>query len=352
MGLGVGVKYRQACWNGCGCKISPGVLDKILKTDVEFKDENLLVGNETKDDAAVYNVGGHGIVSTTDFFMPIVDDPHDFGRVAATNALSDIYAMGGKPIMAISILGWPLSKLDASVAQKVVDGGRSACKDAGVSLCGGHSIDAPEPIFGLAVTGVVDPSQLKQNSTAKSGCVLLLSKPLGIGILTTAEKKEKLQPADVGAATKVMCTLNSVGIDLAKMAEITALTDVTGFGLGGHLLEMCEGSNLRADLWFDSLPVLPNVAHYVKEGCVPGGTQRNFESYGAKISTMTDDQKSIICDPQTSGGLLMAVLPEKVEEVAQLLKEKLPQFPKPTAIGIFAPQESGKPFLSVLDNKV
>lgn len=302
---------------GCGCKISPKVLDKILHTDQQkFLDPHLLVGNETRDDAAVYDIGGGvGIISTTDFFMPIVDDPFDFGRIAATNAISDIYAMGGKPIMAIAILGWPIDKLSPEVAQQVIEGGRYVCQQAGISLAGGHSIDAPEPIFGLAVTGIVSTEQVKKNSAAQVGCKLFLTKPLGIGILTTAEKKSKLRPEHQGVATETMCQLNRSGADFASVAGVTAMTDVTGFGLLGHLSEICQGSGVQARLHFSAIPQLPAVEEYIAAGCVPGGTGRNFDSYGHLIGEMTELQKTLLCDPQTSGGLLLAVLPEAEAQV-------------------------------------
>ncbi|QSX33503.1 selenide, water dikinase SelD [Shewanella avicenniae] len=297
---------------GCGCKISPKVLTTILASQLpEFVDPNLLVGNHSRDDAAVYKLDDHtGIISTTDFFMPIVDDPFTFGRIAATNAISDVYAMGGKPIMAIAILGWPINKLSAEVAQQVVDGGRQACADAGIMLAGGHSIDAPEPIFGLAVTGTVALEHLKQNDTAKAGDKLYLTKPLGIGILTTAQKQKKLADADVLIAPEAMCQLNKVGADVAKIAGVHAMTDVTGFGLAGHLLEMCQGSNLSATVDVAALPLLPKARDYLALGCIPGGTQRNFDSYGEHLPELTEEQKALLCDPQTSGGLLIAVAPE------------------------------------------
>ncbi|HFR4113432.1 TPA: selenide, water dikinase SelD [Yersinia enterocolitica] len=305
---------------GCGCKISPKVLDKILHSEQQkFLDPRLLVGNETRDDAAVYDIGnGVGIISTTDFFMPIVDDPFDFGRIAATNAISDVYAMGGKPIMAIAILGWPIDKLAPEVAQQVIEGGRYVCQQAGISLAGGHSIDAPEPIFGLAVTGVVSTEQVKKNSAAKAGCKLFLTKPLGIGILTTAEKKSQLRPEHQGVATETMCQLNKSGADFAHIPGVTAMTDVTGFGLLGHLSEICQGSGVQATLHFSSIPRLPAVEEYIAAGCVPGGTGRNFDSYGHLIGKMSDLQKSLLCDPQTSGGLLLAVLPDAEAQVQEI----------------------------------
>ncbi|GKX51849.1 selenide, water dikinase SelD [Budvicia aquatica] len=302
---------------GCGCKISPKVLETILHSEQEkFIDPHLLVGNETRDDAAVYDIGnGIGIISTTDFFMPIVDDPFDFGRIAATNAISDIYAMGGKPIMAIAILGWPVDKLAPEIAQKVIDGGRYVCQQAGISLAGGHSIDAPEPIFGLAVTGMVSTEQIKKNSAAQAGCKLYLTKPLGIGVLTTAEKRSKLQAIHQGVATETMCQLNKPGAEFAQVNGVTAMTDVTGFGLLGHLSEICQGSGVQANIWFDSVPKLPDVEKYIAEGCVPGGTQRNYDSYGHLVGSLTDLQRKLLCDPQTSGGLLIAVLPDSEQQV-------------------------------------
>ncbi|MDP2532296.1 selenide, water dikinase SelD [Photobacterium damselae subsp. piscicida] len=307
---------------GCGCKISPQVLDTILRTQIApFADPNLLVGNESKDDAAVYNLGnGTAVISTTDFFMPIVDDPYDFGRIAATNAISDIYAMGGKPIMAIAILGWPVNVLAPEIAQKVIEGGRAVCRDAGISLAGGHSIDAPEPIFGLAVTGIVDTDCIKRNDKAEAGCKLFLTKPLGIGVLTTAEKKSKLAEEHKGLARDWMCKLNKPGADFADVAGVKALTDVTGFGLLGHLSEICEGSGVKAKVWFDQVPHLPGVFDYIEQGCVPGGTERNFASYGDKIAPMTAEQKALLCDPQTSGGLLLAVAPGSEDEIAEIAK--------------------------------
>lgn len=294
---------------GCGCKIAPGVLEQVLKTSTPpLQDPRLLVGNETKDDAAVYDLGnGSSVISTTDFFMPIVDDPFEFGQIAATNAISDIYAMGGTPLMAIAILGWPISKLSPEVAAEVIEGGRHACKLAGIALAGGHSIDAPEPIFGLAVTGQVDNTQLKRNSEAKADCQLFLTKPLGIGILTTAVKKNLLKPEHARIAPDTMCQLNTPGAEFAKLPYVSAMTDVTGFGLLGHLSEICEGSGLQATVNYDAVPKLPEIEEYIAQDCSPGGAQRNFDSYGHKIGPLSEMQKKILCDPQTSGGLLVAV---------------------------------------------
>lgn len=299
------------------------MLGTILHSELEkFYDPNLLVGNETADDAAVYDLGnGTAIISTTDFFMPIVDDPFDFGRIAATNAISDIFAMGGKPIMGIAILGFPTNILPAEVAQKIVDGGRFACHQAGIALAGGHSIDSPEPIFGLAVTGVIDTEKVKRNASAKSGCRLYMTKPLGIGILTTAEKKGKLKPEHQGLATAAMCQMNSIGSQFSLVDGVTAMTDVTGFGLLGHLIEICEGSNLSAVVFADKIKTLDGVKDYIAQGCVPGGTGRNFESYGHKVGVLTEEQKAILCDPQTSGGLLVAVEPNSIQTVIEIAKD-------------------------------
>ena len=299
------------------------MLGTILHSELEkFYDPNLLVGNETADDAAVYDLGnGTAIISTTDFFMPIVDDPFDFGRIAATNAISDIFAMGGKPIMGIAILGFPTNVLPAEVAQKIVDGGRFACHQAGIALAGGHSIDSPEPIFGLAVTGVIDTEKVKRNASAKSGCKLYMTKPLGIGILTTAEKKGKLKPEHQGLATVAMCQMNSIGSQFSQVDGVTAMTDVTGFGLLGHLIEICEGSNLSAVVFADKIKTLDGVKDYIAQGCVPGGTGRNFDSYGHKVGALTEEQKAILCDPQTSGGLLVAVEPNSVQMVIEIAKD-------------------------------
>ncbi len=308
--------------SGCGCKISPKLLDDILQTKNKVCYENLIVGNDTKDDAAVYDLGnGTSVISTTDFFMPIVDDPFTFGRIAATNAISDIYAMGGKPIMAISIFGWPIDKLDSKTAQQVIEGGRAVCNDAGIPLAGGHSIDSPEPIFGLAVTGIVDNDKIKRNDQAKPGCTLFLTKPVGIGILSTAQKQGKISDEDMQNAIDAMTTLNKVGADIAQIEGVCALTDVTGFGVLGHLQEICEGSDISAVIEYDKVPLLPNVEKYLGLGCVPGGTRRNFASYGDKIAPLSDKQRDILCDPQTSGGLLCVVEEASIPEFLEVTKK-------------------------------
>jgi len=308
---------------GCGCKIAPGLLEDILSdSSITFNQPRLLVGNDTKDDAAVFDLGnGTSVVSTTDFFMPIVDDPFEFGQIAATNAISDIYAMGGSPLMAIAIFGWPISKLSAEVASQVIEGGRHACKLAGIPLAGGHSIDAPEPIFGLAVTGQVDNKHLKRNDQATPGCQLFLTKPLGIGILTTAEKKKLLKAEHKRIAPETMCQLNKPGAEFAKLPYVTAMTDVTGFGLLGHLTEICEGSQVRAEIDYQAVPKLAEVENYISLGCSPGGAQRNYDSYGHKLGEMSDLQKKILCDPQTSGGLLIAVDKQKADAFMQFAQD-------------------------------
>ena len=308
---------------GCGCKISPAVLDKMLKTKLTQQlDEALLVGNSSRDDAAVYDIGNNiGIISTTDFFMPIVDDPFTFGKIAATNAISDVYAMGGKPIMAIAIFGWPIDKLPPEVGQQVIEGGRQVCHDAGISLAGGHSIDAPEPIFGLAVTGTINIDQLKPNDTAKAGDVLFLTKPLGIGVLTTAQKKKLIEEEHITLAIDTMCQLNKIGAELSNINGVNAITDVTGFGLAGHLREVCEGSKLNAVIDFDKVPLLSNVNEYLDLGCSPGGAGRNFDSFGHVLGETTQRQREILCDPQTSGGLLVSVSSDAVAEFLKVTSE-------------------------------
>ena len=309
---------------GCGCKISPKILDEILASNFTMPDnKHLLVGNHSKDDAAVYDLGnGSALISTTDFFMPIVDDPFEFGRIASANAISDVYAMGGKPILAIAILGWPINTLPAAVAQRVIEGSRSICLEAGIPLAGGHSIDSPEPIFGLAVNGIVAVENVKQNNLAKEGDLLFLTKPLGVGILTTAVKKGILKQNHEGIAARQMMQLNSIGEKLGNIEQVHAMTDVTGFGLLGHLVEMAEGSNLSAVIDMQHIPVIiEELRFYVDHKSVPGGTTRNWDSYGHKIGPVEAFQKAILADPQTSGGLLVAVAPEAVAEVQEILRQ-------------------------------
>ena len=313
---------------GCGCKIAPNVLEEILQSHLATPDnKNLIVGNHSKDDAAVYNLGnGSALISTTDFFMPIVDDPYDFGRIASANAISDVYAMGGTPIVAIAILGWPINKLAPEVARKVIEGSRSLCIEAGIPLAGGHSIDAPEPIFGLAVNGLVNVDHVKQNNKAKAGNLLFLTKPLGVGVLTTAEKKGILSDSDKQLATNQMMQLNNVGATLGKVPGVTAMTDVTGFGLLGHLVEMCEGSGVSAVVELGKVPLITNTLYdYLAKNSIPGGTGRNLKAYGHHISVESSSTKedvlNIMADPQTSGGLLIAVEPNSIREVKDIFAQ-------------------------------
>jgi selenide,water dikinase len=309
---------------GCGCKISPQVLSQILQRISRQKpDPSLLVGYDTRDDAAVYAIDdNNAIISTTDFFMPIVDDAFDFGAIASVNAISDVYAMGGKPLLAIAILGWPVGKLDAALAGEVLNGARDACSRAGIPLAGGHSIDAPEPIFGLAVTGMVERSRIRSNNLAEAGDELYLTKPLGVGIMTTAQKRGVLQEQDMQAVRNLMLELNDIGAELSAIGAVRSMTDVTGFGLLGHLIEMCEASGVSAELRFDNVPRLEGLSRYLAQGCVPGGTTRNFESYGDKIATMTEEQRLILCDPQTSGGLLVSVDPDRRESFLEVTRRR------------------------------
>lgn len=301
---------------GCGCKISPMVLEKMLHSDFpKATFPNLLVGNESRDDAAVLHLGdGQCIVSTTDFFMPIVDDPNTFGAIASVNAISDVYAMGGEPLMAIAILGWPINKIPAEVAKDVLEGSRRICAQAGIPLAGGHSIDCPEPVFGLAVTGKVSKDNLKQNNTAREGDLLYLTKSLGVGIVTTAQKKGIVKPVHYDAAVQSMLTLNWLGAKMGRLEYVNAMTDVTGFGLLGHLVEVCEGSALSAEIAFHKIPRFDFLEEYINQKSTPGGTQRNWDSYGDKVNSITEFQRSVLSDPQTSGGLLISVSPHHQKE--------------------------------------
>jgi selenide,water dikinase len=309
---------------GCGCKIAPHVLDEILHSHFIFPpDPKLIVGNSTKDDAAVYDIGnGQALISTTDFFMPIVDDAFDFGKIASANAISDVYAMGGRPLMAIAILGWPINKLSTALAQKVIDGARTICAEANIPLAGGHSIDSPEPIFGLAVTGMIDLKNLKQNNTAKEGDLIYLTKKIGVGILTTAEKKGMLKEEHKGIAAKQMMMLNKLGEKLGKLNYLTAMTDVTGFGLLGHLIEMAEGANLSAEINYSKVPLLDDLNFYTSQMCVPDNSFRNWSGYDPKVSGITGDSLLTLCDPQTNGGLMVTIDPDFKNEFEQLLKEE------------------------------
>lgn len=301
---------------GCGCKIAPGVLEQILHTSIPAElNDKLLVGYDTKDDAAVYDLGnGKAVISTTDFFMPIVDDAYDFGQIASVNAISDVYAMGGKPLMAIAILGWPLKKVPLEEAKKIMDGARAICKEANIPLAGGHSIDSPEPIFGLAVTGEVEIKNIKKNSTAVVGCKLFLTKPLGVGIITTAQKRGLASEYDIAEAIKSMTHMNSVGYEFGKLPYVKAMTDVTGFGLLGHLLEICKGSNLSAEIEYSKIPLLKSTTNYISQKIYSGAISRNWSSYEKYVHGINDESLAALCDPQTSGGLLVAVQSEHEKE--------------------------------------
>jgi selenide,water dikinase len=321
---------------GCGCKIAPALLQQILG-DVKHKlpYPDLLVGTETSDDAAVYRLNdSQAIIATTDFFMPIVDDPFDFGRIAATNALSDVYAMGGTPIMALAIVGMPINKLPVAAIRAILDGGESVCRAANIPLAGGHSIDAPEPIYGLVALGIVHPDRLKKNSNAKNGDVLILGKGLGVGIMAAALKKGAL--SDVGYAQLIENTtrLNTVGMALSGMASVHAMTDVTGFGLLGHLLEMCHGAGLTGEVEFNRVPILSAALPLAQAGYGPGAIERNMESYGREVhfaDGMALWQQRLLADAQTSGGLLVSVAPEAVDEVLACFRQA--GFSQASAIG-------------------
>jgi selenide,water dikinase len=332
---------------GCGCKIAPNVLEEILKGVKENTTyKNLIIGNESGDDAAVFDLGnGTALISTTDFFMPIVDDPFDFGRIASANAISDVYAMGGEPLMAIAILGWPVEKISTALAQKVLEGARAVCAEAGIPLAGGHSIDSAEPIFGLSVSGLIKPNEIKKNNTAKPGDYLLLTKPIGVGILSTAQKREVIAEAHQQQMIASMTKLNKTGSMLGKMNGVTSMTDVTGFGLLGHCIEMATGSGNSIELFYSKIPVIDGAKEYLAQRVVPDATYRNWNSY----SNQTTFEKGVnvmeafnlLPDPQTNGGLLISVDPESLKEVQGLLVQNgLSDFTEP--IGVFGPPREKK----------
>ena len=305
---------------GCGCKIAPAVLQQIIsKADVSYLPKELLVGIETSDDAAVYQINEHqAIVATTDFFMPIVDDPYDFGRIAATNAISDVYAMGGTPLFALALVGMPVNVLPLETIKKILDGGESICKAAGIPIAGGHTIDSVEPIYGLVAIGIVDPKNLKRNAGAKPGDKLILGKPLGVGILSAALKKEKLDAAGYKSMIDSTTKLNTPGIKLGRLASVHALTDVTGFGLAGHLLEICKGSGIGATIDYSKLPIMTGVSSLAAQGYITGASGRNWSGYGNDIvldARLGDVERNLLTDPQTSGGLLVACDPAAVGDV-------------------------------------
>jgi len=368
---------------GCGCKISPAQLRQILqeslpgssKKDQEGKDHStreqrakgtglekgtgdqraamvdrsngaiefpqLLVGYESCDDAAVYDIGsGKAVISTTDFFTPIVDDPYDFGRIAATNAISDIYAMGGTPLMAISILGWPLEKLPAAVAGKVIEGARAICSQAGIPLAGGHSISISEPVFGLAVTGIIDKELVRRNNSVQKGDLLFLTKPLGIGLISTVIKRGIALPEHMETALRQMTRLNIEGPRLALLPGVHALTDVTGFGLLGHCLEMVEGSGFTARIRVEDVPLIPGIDLYVKENCIPGGTYRNYDSYGHRLAFSTADNTVTVGIPE-GGTLQDSTLPDVAQKAVTAGVPEGPTLPDPVKLLLCDPQTSG-----------
>ncbi len=312
---------------GCGCKIAPGVLSEILKNSSGFPvPKELMVGIETADDAAVYKLNEEqALIATTDFFMPIVDDPFDFGRIAATNAISDVYAMGGTPIMALALVGMPVNKLPLETIGQIIKGGEAICAEAGIPIAGGHTIDSVEPIYGLVVLGLVHPSKVKRNADARAGDVLILGKPLGVGVLSAALKKDKLDAAGYAAMIANTTKLNKPGKALSELAGVHALTDVTGFGLLGHLLEICRGAQLTAQLNMAQIPLLPGVQQLAHDGYFTGASGRNWDAYGKDVQlspSITQAQHMLLTDPQTSGGLLVSCDPASVDAVLALFRNE------------------------------
>ena len=322
--------------SGCGCKLAPSVLARVLATVPQAAGfPHLLVGAETADDAAVYQLSDRlALVATTDFFMPIVDDPFDFGRIAATNALADVYAMGGTPILALAVVGMPIDRLPLEVIQRILEGGASVCASAGIPVAGGHSIDAPEPIYGLVAIGTVDPARLLRNSTARAGDRLILTKRIGIGIFSAALKRRELDSQSYAEMLASTTQLNDVGARLPDIRGVHAVTDVTGFGLLGHTLEMCRGSSLGAALTWEALPIFPAARQMAQAGVGTGAAKRNWASYGAEVDldpALPGWGRDILCDPQTSGGLLIACAPTAEEEVLALARRH--GFTQASAIG-------------------
>ena len=325
---------------GCGCKIAPGVLSSILKASpLHALPAALLAGNENNEDAAVYQINANqAIVATTDFFMPIVDDPYEFGRIAATNAISDIYAMGAQPLFALALLGMPINILPLDVIQKITAGGESVCADAGIVIAGGHSIDSVEPIYGLVVIGIVDPKHLKRNNGSRVGDSIILSKPLGVGILSAALKKERLSDAGYREMIALTTTLNKPGLALSRLDGVHAMTDVTGFGLAGHLLELARGAGLRADLSWNAIPIIDEAMTLAQGDIYTGASTRNWAAYGHEV-TLSNQlsiwQQHLLTDPQTSGGLLISCAPESEAEVLAILQAD--GFSRAAVIGRFEP---------------
>ncbi|MEJ7667376.1 MAG: selenide, water dikinase SelD [Casimicrobiaceae bacterium] len=311
---------------GCGCKIAPAVLQQIIsKAGPSLLPKELLVGIETADDAAVYQINEHqAIVATTDFFMPIVDDPFDFGAIAATNAISDVYAMGGTPLFALALVGMPINQLPVDTIRKILQGGESVCTKAGIPIAGGHTIDSVEPIYGLVAIGLVDPKNLKRNAGARPGDQLVLGKPIGVGVYSAALKKEQLSLEGYAAMIASTTKLNTPGIALGKMRDVHALTDVTGFGLLGHLLEICRGSNAGATIAFEQIPLHPETLDLARKGLFTGASGRNWTGYASDITLgrrIGEAEQALLTDPQTSGGLLVACTPDAVAEVLEIFRD-------------------------------
>jgi selenide,water dikinase len=320
---------------GCGCKISPGVLAEIIQT-TKFKpdEKKLLVANYHNDDAAVFKISkSKALVFTDDFFTPIIDDPFSYGKIAACNALSDVYAMGASPFIALSILGWPVEKIPVQYAREVLEGAKSICDSVGVFLSGGHSINNPQPIFGLSVVGQIRPQYLKLNSTAKSADLVYLTKRLGTGVYSTALKLNKISGSDKKEMIKIMCSLNVLGIKIAKLGYVNAMTDVSGFGLFGHLIEICQASNLSADILFKNVQLLENARKYIENGIASAGGRRNWESYKSLIGKTDDFVRTILTDPQTNGGLLITIDQNHQNDFESFLnRNNLSDFSKPIAV--------------------
>ncbi len=332
---------------GCGCKIAPGVLSQILRSSAALPvPKELLVGIETSDDAAVYQLNEtQALIATTDFFMPIVDDPFDFGRIAATNAISDIYAMGGRPIMALALVAMPVNQLPLEVIGRVIEGGQSVCQAAGIPIAGGHTIDSVEPIYGLVVMGLAHPKKIRRNRDARAGDVLVLGKPLCVGVMSAALKKEKLDDAGYARLIDTTTKLNTPGIALAELDDVHAITDVTGFGIAGHTLELARGAGLRAVLEWPRIPLLPNVMSLAEQGFITGASRRNWEGYGSEVELaagLPELAQPLVTDPQTSGGLLVSCAPDAVDKVLAVFREQ--GFTEATVVGRM---EAGEPGLTV-----
>ena len=333
---------------GCGCKLAPAVLQELLADQPMMAPyKQLLVGTENSDDAAVWQIDDETcVIATTDFFMPMVDDPYDFGRIAATNAISDVYAMGGKPIMALAILGMPIGKISNDMVREILKGGAAVCATAGIPVAGGHSIDCPEPVYGLAVIGICKPSEVRRNCDARAGDALILTKPIGVGIYSAAIKKNALPPAGYPEMIATTTQLNKVGTTLARDKDVHAITDVTGFGVLGHGLEMARGSKLSITINAKDIPLLTEAASLSQQGFVTGASHRNWESYGAQVTLpagLPDWQRHLLSDPQTSGGLLVAVAPEKANEIVETIRAA--GYPAAQVIGH---AEAGSPGIKIV----